>query len=181
MTDCYWRWRFQPVFGVWGHLGVDFTFDSPASPGYLLRHLDYGLPGDCSCEGYGQSIGRYNAMVSVGGRDWPPLRTPFGRLFVTSEFQPAPRAVGEWLLTEAPRFWGPCGAYRTWGPNSNTGLRRTLDLCRRATGYTFGGMPLRFRAGAWGWDWFGPRDPHDGPCPGYFHDDSTGGVEDRKD
>lgn len=176
-THCYWRWRFQPVVGAWGHLGLDYCLEPPHAgvatnqPSFFLRHVDYGLPGDCDCPGYRQSIALYTAMVARNGQGWPPLRTPHGRVFATSAFAPAPAAVGEFLLCRAPRFWGPCGAYRLWGPNSNTGLRRTLDLCAQATGYQFGHPPMRFRLGAWGYDWPGRLEWHDGPCPGYFAED----------
>lgn len=164
---CFWRWRFQPVFGIWGHLGIDYTFDDPNAGDFLLRHVDFGLPGDRANGDYRQSIGLYSAMIGKNGDGWPPLRTPFGRVFETSEFHEAPRTVGEFLQTKLPRFWGSCGAYRTWGPNSNTGLRRAIDLCQNETGYRFATPPWRMRVGAWGWHWSGTLTPHNGPCPGY--------------
>lgn len=166
----HWRWRFQPVWGLWGHLGVDYTFDDPFDAGgeHLLRHLDYGLPGDRAQAGYRHSIARYCALVAPGGQGWPPLRTPRGFVFVATEFVPAPRAVGDFLLHASPRFWGACGAYRRLGPNSNTGLRRTLELCTRQTGYAFPELPPRIRFGAIGWGWRGDLDAGDGPYPGYF-------------
>ena len=173
---CYWRWRFQPVFGYWGHLGVDYCFESPTGDhaDFLLRHVDYGLPGDDDCAGYRQSIGLHAAMISRNGAEWPPLRTPFGRVYETTDFRAAPRAVGEFLLAELPRFWGPCGAYRMWGPNSNTGLRHALMLCERATGYAFGAPPWALRMRVWGWDWPLTLTPHHGPCAGYV-DEGPGG------
>lgn len=166
----FWRWRFQPVWGIWGHLGVDYTFENPLDPrgDFVLRHLDYGLPGDRTQSGYCHSIARYCALVSLRGEGWPPLRTPRGFVFVATEFAPAPRAVGEFLLQAAPRFWGPCGAYRRLGPNSNTGLRRTLELCEHATGYRFPPPPARIRIGAIGWGWRGELTIEDGPYPGYI-------------
>src|SRR5262245_38250552 len=138
-SEVFWRWRFQPVWGPWGHLGIDYTFENPFEPRgeFLLRHLDYGLPGDRTQTGYRHSIARYCAMVAPGGLGWPPLRTPRGFVFVATEFVSAPRTLGDFLLHAAPRFWGPCGAYRRLGPNSNTGLRRTLEMCECETGYRF--------------------------------------------
>lgn len=170
---CFWRWRFQPVWGPWGHLGVDYTFEHPQDRGRcLLRHIDYGLPGDPSVEGYRWSIALYCAMVSPGGKDWPPLRTPRGRIFSAGEFRPAPRIVGEYLQSRLPRFFGRCGAYRSLGPNSNSGLRCALELCERETGYRFEAPPLRMRFGAVGWSWRGELPASDGPYPGYFHSDA---------
>ncbi len=171
---CFYRWRFQPVFGVWGHLGLDYTLEDPhAEPRrFVLRHVDYGLPGDRSHPDYRHSIALYCAMASENGGDWPPLRTPFGRVYHTSAFVRAPRVVGETLLRQLPRFWGGPGAYRTIGPNSNTGLRLSLRLCERLTGYRFDEPPMWMRFGAWGWDWSGDLPAADGPYPGYFHDDS---------
>lgn len=170
---CHWRWRFQPVWGMWGHLGIDYCFENPRAPaGFLLRHIDYGLPGDATQPGYRQSIARYSAMNTPNGVGWPPLRTPHGHIFLTSEFESAPETVGLFLLHRAPRFWGTCGAYRTLGPNSNTGLRRTLIICEAETGYRFGPPSPRMRLGAHGWSWPGRLAHHEGPCPGYFHDDS---------
>lgn len=165
---CYWRWRFQPVFGVWGHLGLDFTFDDPHAGDFQLRHVDFGLPGNRDTGEYQQSIALYNAMIRTNGEGWPPLRTPFGHVFETSEFHEAPRAVGDFLRDSLPRFWGPCGAYRTYGPNSNTGLRLAIELCERETNYRFIPPPWRMRVGAWGWHYPAKLTPHNGPCPGYF-------------
>lgn len=168
----WWRWRFQPVFGIWGHLGVDYSFEDPHSVGseYHLRHVDYGLPGDRTAPGYRHSIALYCAMIAPRGVGWPPLRTPRGRIFRATAFRSAPRAVGEFLLNEVPRFWGDCGAYRTLGPNSNTGLRASLRLCETATGYRFGHPPLMFRIGAWGWGRPCRLLPGAGPFPGYWND-----------
>lgn len=167
---CWWRWRFQPVFGVWGHLGIDYSFESPncSTGSFLLRHVDYGLPGDRSNPDHRHSIALYAAMIAPGGDGWPPLRTPHGRVFVASRFRMAPRAVGEFLLHRLPRFWGECGAYRTLGPNSNTGLRAALRLCESHTGFHFGRPPFRMRVGAFGWAWPWRLAEADGPYPGYF-------------
>lgn len=166
------------MFGAWGHVGLDYCFEPPlpdlraneraAAPSFWLRHVDYGLPGEQAIAGYRQSVALHCAVVAPNGAGWPPLRTPNGDVFVAGPFVEAPRTVGDFFLHEAPRFWGGCGAYRLWGPNSNTGLRRVVDLCSRQTGYRFATMPLRFRWSAWGWDWPGRLDAHDGPCPGYF-------------
>lgn len=164
------RYRFQPVFGIWGHLGLDYSFEDPNekyNAEFRLRHLDYGLPGDRAAPGYLQCIGRYCAMVAPNGLGWPPLRTPRGRFFVVTAFTSAPRRVGEFLIHEAPCFWGGQGAYQRLGPNSNTGLRRTLELCEKATGFCFPPLPRRFRVGGWGWGWRGPLEPTEGPYPGY--------------
>lgn len=171
---CWWRWRFQPVFACWGHLGIDFTFESPhgCQGEFLLRHVDYGLPGDRTHPDYRHSISRYAARVSPNGRDWPPLRTPRGFVYLASPFSRAPRAVGEYLQHKLPRFWGPCGAYRTLGPNSNSGLRAALRACEAATRYRFGVPPRRFRLGAFGWGWPCALSPCNGPYPGYFEDES---------
>lgn len=169
----FWRYRFQPVWGFWGHVGIDYTLDDPGlmPRDFLLRHLDYGLPGDRTRPGYQHSIARYCAMVSPGGDGWPPLRTPRGYVFRATPFVRAPHAVGEYLLRRAPRFWGPPGAYRRCGPNSNTGLRRTLLLCELATGYRFSPLPTLWRLGAVGWGWRGRLTIEAGPYPGYFESD----------
>lgn len=169
----FWRYRFQPVWGIWGHLGLDYTFENPADSigEFLLRHLDYGLPGNRSKSGYRHSIARYSAKVARGGLGWPPLRTPRGFVFAATAFQSAPRQVGEFLMTQSPKFWGSCGAYRRLGPNSNTGLRRTLQVIEAATGYHFLPPPARFRVGGVGWNWRGDLSPEDGPYPGYFDSD----------
>lgn len=171
-ASCFWRWRFQPVMGLWGHLGLDYTFENPndAAAPYLLRHVDYGLPGDRMNGEYRQCIALYCALVARNGEGWPPVRTPYGRVFITSEFIEAPVRVANFLLNCLPRFWGRCGCYHMLGPNSNTGLRCALEFCERETGYRFKRPPLRMRAGAWGWSWPGTLDPHEGPCPGYFAD-----------
>jgi len=170
----WWRWRFQPVLAGFGHLGIDFTFENPHEPDgdFLLRHVDYGLPGDRTNPDYRHSIALYCAMVAPRGEGWPPLRTPRGRVFRASLFRTAPRGVGDFLMRELPRFWGPPGAYRTLGPNSNTGLRAAVEACSRATGYRFAPPPLRFRLGALGWSHRAPLAPEAGPYPGYF-DDAT--------
>lgn len=171
----WYRYRFQPVFGIWGHLGLDYTLEDPsesAQSDFLLRHLDYGLPGDRTVAGYRHSIARYCAMVAPNGVGWPPLRTPRGRVFVATDFIAAPRGLGEFLMNRSPRFWGDCGAYRQLGPNSNTGLRLTLQMCERSTGYTFEPLPRRFRIGAFGWGWRGELRPGQGPYPGYFSSDA---------
>lgn len=63
---CFWRWRFQPVWGFWGHLGLDYSLEDPAeaSSRFLLRHVDYGLPGDRANPRYQHSIARYVGMVA---------------------------------------------------------------------------------------------------------------------
>ena len=173
-SSCWWRWRFQPVLGILGHLGIDYSFEDPSGRDgeFLLRHLDYGLPGDPAVKGYRQCIARYSGMVALNGEGWPPLRTPKGRVYVASEFRPAPRAVGEYLAMRMPNFWGRCGAYRTLGPNSNSGLRAALRACEDATGYRFDGPPPRMRIGAHGWSWPLRLAPNIGPYPGYFEDET---------
>jgi hypothetical protein len=167
---CFWRWRFQPVTGIWGHLGLDYSLENPndADGTYYLRHVDYGLPGDRIHDEYRQCIALHSVVIGENGDGWPPLRTPFGRVFTTSEFFAAPHSVADFLMSRLPRFWGRCGCYRLAGPNSNTGLRRAVELCERETGYRFQRPPLRMRVGAWGWSWPGALEPHNGPCPGYF-------------
>lgn len=165
--SCWWRWRFQPVFGVFGHLGIDYSFEDPGSGEYLLRHVDYGLPGDSTTPGYRHSIARHTRFVSPRGEHWPPLRTPHGHVYRATHFRTAPRVVGEYLQSSLPRFWGPCGAYHTLGPNSNTGLRAALRLCEQSTNYHFGLPPVRMRMGAWGWSFSRSLEPAEGPYPGY--------------
>lgn len=169
---CFWRWRFQPVYGLWGHLAIDYTFEDPDddSAEFLLRHVDYGLPGDSSQSGYRQSIARYEPRDSPDGRDWPPVRTPFGRLYFATRFIRAPRVVGEFLKHRLPRFYGPCGAYRLLGPNSNSGLAAAVVACESGTGYRFRRPPWPWRLAALGWKKHRELEAHDGPCPGYFYD-----------
>ncbi|MBL8877573.1 MAG: hypothetical protein JNG88_00510 [Phycisphaerales bacterium] len=157
------------MFGIFGHLGLDYSFEDPAGgqAEFLLRHVDYGLPGDSSATGYRHSIARHTRFVSPCGAHWPPLRTPHGHVFRATPFRTAPRAVGDYLQSSLPRFWGDCGAYRTLGPNSNTGLRAALRHCEQATRYRFGLPPLRMLIGAWGWNCHKHLEPCDGPYPGY--------------
>jgi hypothetical protein len=168
---CWWRWRFQPVLACWGHLGIDYAFEDPKSGReYWLRHVDYGLPGDRSNPNYRHSIALHCAMVARCGDGWPPVRTPFGRIYRATQFLSAPKPVAEFLLERLPRFWGAAGAYRTIGPNSNTGLRLATQACSAATGYAFDHPPTWMRLCAWGWDLRYPLEPADGPYPGYFDD-----------
>ncbi len=166
----WWRWRFQPVWGLWGHLGIDYSYEAPRlhGPGFFLRHMDYGLPGDRTHPRYRHCIALYAAMIAPNGKGWPPLRTPRGSVYLASTFRRAPQAVLEHLQHRVPRFWGGYGAYRSWGPNSNSGLRAALRACEAATGYRFGRPPLRMWLGAIGWSYPLRMQPTEGPFPGYF-------------
>jgi hypothetical protein len=166
---CWWRWRFQPVVALWRHLGVDYAYENPAGGGeFKLRHVDYGVPGDRSNRQYRHRIALYRAMVGPCGQGWPPLRTPYGRVFGASAFRAAPRDVADYLMRGLPRVWGPRGGYRTFGPNRNTGLRLALRTCTQVTGYDFGRPPLRIRLRACRWDCPFSLPAADGPYPGYF-------------
>lgn len=61
---CFWCWCFPPVWRIWGHLGLDYTYEHPLDARMILRHVDYGLPGEHWRPGHRQSIALYCAMAS---------------------------------------------------------------------------------------------------------------------